>query len=586
MPVINTTRLPDGAKYSAKRANRAVNFIERCTVHTKSVWAGRPFTLYDWQAGHAIKDTYGEWTLDGIIRPMFGAVQWSDHYKVYVRQYDTTWMEMARKNGKSELLAAFALYFLIADGEWSAEIYGAASDKNQASMVFNVARDMIKLSPFLSKMEARGELEIIDSRKTILYKPTMSVYKVVSADAGRILGANPYAVLFDEVLEQPNRKLWDYLKQGFGTRPNQMLVAATTAGPNRQSFAYGEHEKSITAASDPNSDPSRLVYIAMVPEGADWRDETLWPDANPAAGPGKHLDLDILRREANAAATSGDLSQIANFKIFRLNQWGESTGRWLDMAVYDDSEVKAGTFDVDSLDGVRGVGGLDLAETTDLAAWVMVFYEEDTGRVLVKPHFWITRKAIREKHKKMLPQFLKWEDEELLTVFERDVHDYDAIRDHIYEDISQHNIEYIGYDQYQAPSVINFLEARTDITAVKIPQTTTRMNAGAKELVRAIGARQFTANQNPILRWNADNTIYKMDNELNIKPDKKNSLDNIDGVTSLVNAMTVAVTVPESVPLTMYVFEQCPVCGDDEISIDENTHIGRCRECGHNWRTA
>jgi phage terminase large subunit-like protein len=204
---------------------------------------------------------------------------------------------------------------------------------------------------------------------------------------------------------------------------------------------------------------------------------------------------------------------------------------------------------------------------------------------MIKPHFWITRKAIRTKHKRMVPQFLDWEAQGLLSVFEKDVHDYDKIREYIYSDISEYHVRYIGYDQYQAPAVVNWLEQRASVTAVKIPQTTTRMNAGAKELVRAIGARQFTANRNPILRWNADNTIYKMDNELNIKPDKKSSLDNIDGVTSLVNALTVRVTVPESMPMKMFVFEHCPVCRDDDIVVDEASNMGRCRECGHLWRT-
>lgn len=581
MPLLHTSSLPDGAKFSQKRADKAVRFIERAAVHTKSAWSGKPFLLTDWQKGRAWKDPQsGLWRTDGIVTPLFGAVRYSPMYRKFVRQFQLAWFEVARKNGKSELMAALGLYLLIFDGEQSGEVYSAASDRYQAAMVFDVARDMIVLSPMLRRMKDKGELQIIDSQKRIVYMPTRSVYRVIAADASGNLGANPSAVLFDEVLAQPDERLWDYLRQGFGTRPQPILIGVTTAGPSRESFAFAEHEFSIRVAEEPELDPSRFVYMAYVDEHADWLDESHWGEANP--GLGEFLNIETLRAEATAIKNKGDLSQVANFKIFRLNQWGSSKHRWLDITVWDESEETSGPFTDTDLAGVNAVGGLDLAETTDFVSWQLAFPTEE--RLMVLSRFWITRRAIERKHRKMMALLLQWEADGWLTIVDQDAHNYDAITMQIMSDIETYNVVMLGYDQFQAPAIINRVEDRTDVVCVKVPQTTTRMNPGSKELTRAMGLRRLTTNGNPIMRWMADNAAYKQDNDGNIKPSKVDSTDNIDGITALVNALTVAVTVPALGEAQFHVFEDCPMCGDSEID-ESNPGIAHCLECGHLWNT-
>lgn len=577
MPIMHTSTLPEGAKFSRSRANKAVNFIERATVHTKSSWSGKPFLLTPWQKGSAWQDESGLWRTDGIVTPLFGAVKWSPLYKKWIRQYQLAWFEVARKNGKSELMAALGLYSLIFDGEQSGEVYSAASDRYQAAMVFDVARDMILLSPMLRRMKDRGELQIIDSQKRIVYLPTRSVYRVIAADAAGNLGANPSTVLFDELLAQPDERLWDYLRQGFGTRPQPLLIAVTTAGPSRESFAYAEHEFSIRVATQPELDPSRFVYMAYVDEHVDWLDDTKWHEANP--GLGEFLDIDKLKSEAVQIKNKGDLSQVANFKIFRLNQWGTSKNRWLDVTVWDESEVASGPFTEDDIAPVYAVGGLDLAETTDFTAWQIAFPTEQ--RLMVLSRFWITRQAVERKHRKMIGQILQWEADGWLTIVDQDAHNYDAITRQILDDIEKYRITMLGYDQWQAPAVINRIEDRTDVVCVKVPQTTTRMNPGSKELTRVMGLRRLTTNENPVLRWMADNAAYKQDSDGNIKPSKVESTDSIDGITALVNALTVSVTVPQESEVRLHVFEGCPMCGD--LDITYSFDLARCNECGHRW---
>ena len=573
MPLLHTETLPAGAMFSAKRAERAVRFIEKITVHTKGTWSRKPFILSNWQAGEANWDgDEQKWVLDGIVRPLFGTVIEDEMFGT-VRCFQMAWIELARKNGKSELMAALGLYLLIADGEESAEVYGAASDKDQAAQVFNVARDMIRLSPPLKRLEDKGDIVIIDSRKTIFYTPTRSVYRVVAADATGNLGANPSAILFDEVLAQPDEKLWDYLRQGFGTRQQPLLIAVTTAGNDTTSFCYREHEFSIKVAADPDLDPHRFVYMAYVDENADWTDKTLWPEANP--GLGEFLNPKTLSGEFTEVMNKGDLSQIANFRQFRLNQWQKQANRWLDMIVWDDSDTVAGPWTDLDLVGLDGWGGLDLSETFDLTAWVMIFPTPE--RTFVLPRFWITRKALETRHRRIKPQMLNWAEAGLITIFEGDVIDYQTVIDDILADLETFNVRVIGYDQYQAPAVVQKIESRTDVVCVKVPQSTTRLNAGSKELTRLMGQRQLAPNGNAVLRWNADNAAYKQDSDGNIKPSKMDSTDKIDGISAMVNALTVKLLEPDPVDVGMYYSDDdiCPGCG-----MDKDDDLQRCPRCG------
>jgi phage terminase large subunit-like protein len=451
---------------------------------------------------------------------------------------------------------------LIYDGEWSAEIIGAASDKRQASAVFNVARDMIRLSKPLSAMEKRGDLEIIDSRKRILYRPTMSTYEVVSADAMANLGANPYAILVDEVLAQPSRDLWDALAQGFGTRPNQLIIGITTAGPDRESFAYTEHQHTIRATTDPNVDPSRFGYVAFVDEDADYEDESLWPQANPALG--TFFNIEQLRDELKTAKEKGDFAAINNFRIFRLNQWGNDANRWLDMTIWDQSEELAGDFTDEDLRGVPATGGLDLASTQDLVAWVLVWHTPT--RTMVKPHFWVPRKTLGNRHRRMRERFLEWEAKGWLTIINGEAHDYTLITDHILKDVEKYNLRTLGYDQHQAPAIINQIEGKTDVVCISVPQTTTRLNTGSQELTRLMGVRQLTTNRNGMLRWNANNALYKQDSEGKIKPDKLKSRAAIDGLMALVTALTVQVGLPEEREAKFFAFS------DDDLGYDDDDY--------------
>lgn len=529
--------------FDESRAKRTERFIERFCVHTKGRFAKTPFILAPWQR-------------DGIIRPLFGSVRLDDHLNEYVRKYSLAWIELGRKNGKSELLAALALYGLCGDREESAEVYGAACDRDQAALVYAVAKRMVELSPILSQ-----RLTVIDSKKRIVDPRTNSFYQVIAADAGGNLGQNPSMILFDEVLTQPNRDLWDALKTAFGTRAQSLMVAATTAGTSGDRFCLEEHEygERLLASREAgiDTDPSRFVFMRNTPKDADWRDESTWFYPNPALG--DFLNINSLRAEAAEAAQKPQAQNA--FRQFRLNQWVSQASRWLDMTLWDEGGEP---LDEEALLGERCYGGLDLASTTDFAAWVLVFPTDDGGYV-VRPHFFLPRTMV-EKRSKMKAELEVWEKAGHITVTEGDTIDYDTIEARMFADQERYRLKYFGYDPYNATQLVTHAE-NGGLVGIKVPQSTARLNAPAKDIERALGARTLAHGGHPVLRWMADNVQVSKDKDGNIKPSRKDSADKIDGIVAMANGVFAALVphddeddnIPEVLSLDDYLSDE-----DDE----------------------
>lgn len=524
-------------RWDESRATRVVRFIETCTVHTKGRYARVPFRLAEWQK-------------EEIIRPLYGTVEYDAQYDEWVRQFRIAWLEMARKNGKSELLSALALYHLVADREESAEVYCVAADRDQASLVYSTARRMVELSPVLAK-----RIEIIESKRRLVYARTNSIIQVLPGDAAGALGTNPSAVLFDEVLTQRDRHLWDSMRQGFGTRKEPLLIAATTAAYTSAQFALAEHEYGEMLVRDPSKDPSRFVFMRNVPADWDWTNEgeppsdknpkgTGWYYANP--GLGDFLKVSTLRSEAREA-TEKPTAQNA-FRVFRLNQWVAQSRRWLDMAVWDSNGIEK--FGRADLRGRDCVAGLDLAATQDFTAWVLVFpgsvRDPDADGFMVLPQFFVPRHAI-ESRTNMRDKLEEWERAGFIRVTEGRVTDYDAIAEWVSADAEQFGIRLLGYDPWNATHLISQLEDRGQ-HAVKVPQTAQRLNDPCKALEAALSERRLRHGGNPVLRWMADNVGLDVNGDGLMKPSKRRSGEKIDGIAALVTALFCTMVPVESPP--------------------------------------
>jgi phage terminase large subunit-like protein len=430
---------------------------------------------------------------------------------------------LPRKNGKSELAAALAIFFLLFDGEIGAEVYSAASDKDQAALVFNVAAQMIRNDP-----ELNAQCEIIDSQKRIVHRKSGSFYRAISAEAYSKHGFNASVVIYDELHAAPNRELWDVLSTSQGARVQPMMIAITTAGFDRQSILWELYSHAKNVAEDPSLDPTFLPLLFEAPIDADWTDEKVWHAANPALG--DFRSLEEMRIAAQRAKSIP--AQQNTFRRLYLNQWTEQDERWIDLSTWD---LGAKPVDIEALRGRPCFAGLDLASTRDVTAFVLVFPDDEGGYDVV-PYFWVPQDTLNERVRRDRAPYAQWVTDEYMRTTEGNVCDYDAIREHIRELSEQFDIREIAYDRWGATQLVTQLQA-DGATCVPIGQGFASMSAPTKEIDKLILSGNLRHGAHPVLRWMAGNVAIEQDPAGNIKPSKKKSTEKIDGIVALIMAI-------------------------------------------------
>jgi phage terminase large subunit-like protein len=489
--------------FSKEKADRAVQFIE-LLKHTKGQWAGVQFNLPDWQKK--------------IIREIFGTVKEDGS-----RQYRTVYIEIPRKNGKSELGAAIALYLLFGDGEKGAEIYSAAADRDQAAIVFHVASQMIRQAGALGKRS-----KIVDSTKRIVVPGTASYYRAISAEAATKHGYNASGIIFDELHAQPNRELWDVLTTSGGTRRQPLVVAITTAGFDRNSICWEQHLYAENVKKNIVTDPTFYPCIFSAPDEADWTDEKVWKECNPALG--DFRDLDEMRSLCEKAKQTPALQNT--FRRLYLCQWTQQETRWMPIESWDAS---AGIVEAKDLEGEICYGGLDLASTNDIAAFVLVSPDSE-GCYDTLPFFWIPADNIRERCLKDRVPYDAWIDAGYIEATPGNIIDDRYIKSRIKELGKQYDIREIAYDRWGAAQIVPELEDE-GFTMIPFGQGFGSMAAPTSELMKLTLARRIRHSGNPVLRWMANNMVVKQDPAGNLKPDKGKSMEKIDGMVALVMAL-------------------------------------------------
>ena len=318
-----------------------------------------PFELLPWQ--------------DKIINDVFGTVKENGY-----RQYNTAYVEIPKKMGKSELAAGVALYLTCGDGEWGAEVYGCASDRQQASIVFDVAVDMVEQCPALKK-----RIKPVMSVKRLVYKPTNSYYQVLSSEAFTKHGLNVHGVIFDELHSQPNRELFDVMTKGSGdARTQPLFFLITTAGTDRNSICFEQHQKAVDILEGRKIDPTFYPVIYGIEDTDDWTDERNWYKANPSLG---HT-VDIEKVRAAFLSAKENPAEENLFRQLRLNQWVKQSTRWMQMEKWDACDE---VINLDTLIGRECYAGLDLSTTLDLTAFVLVFPpRNDTEKYIIVRNVW------------------------------------------------------------------------------------------------------------------------------------------------------------------------------------------------------
>ena len=416
--------------YDKERADHAVNFIQSLK-HTKGVWAGQPFLLFDWQ--------------EKIIRDVFGTMRNDDPT---TRQYNTAYIEIPKKNGKSELGAALALNMLINDDEWKAEVYSCASDRQQAAIVFDVAVDMVRQNPTLSRL-----IKIIPSTKRMVYQPTGSIYQVLSSEVATKHGLNVSACIFDELHTQPTRALYDVMTQGSGDARKQPLwFFLTTAGTDRNSVCWEVHQKALDILEGRKHDPRFYPVVYGLPDDADWQDEQNWYKCNPSLG--YTITIDKVRDAYHKALeTPADENM---FRQLRLNQWVKQSIRWMPMDKWDEC---GGVVDPYQLEGRACYAGLDLSSTSDLTTLVLVFPPRDENEsYMVLPFFWLPEDTLALRVRRDHVMYDQWERQGFIQTTEGNVVHYGFIEKFICDLGERYNIREIAYDRWNATMMVQALE--------------------------------------------------------------------------------------------------------------------------------
>lgn len=492
--------------YDKKKADRAVTFIENL-CHTKGKWAGTPFWLLPWQ--------------EQLIRDIFGIVKPDGN-----RQFRTAFVEICKKVGKSELAAAVALYLLYADNEPSAEVYGAAADRQQASIVFDVAKQMVEMSPALMKRS-----KLMGATKRIVNYSNAGYYQVLSAEVGGKHGFSVSGLVFDEIHTQPNRQLYDVLTKGSSdARQNPLHFIITTAGNDRHSIAYELHTKAVDILEGRRVDPTFYPVVYGLKDDEDWEDEANWYKVNPSLG----YTVDIERlRDAYREAKQNPADEIT-FKWLRCNMWVSSTVAWIPDAIYMRGNEP---IDMDALAGRDCYAGLDLSSTGDITALVLIFPPRDEEeKYVLLPYFWIPEETIPRRVKANSVPYDIWEKQGYIMSTEGNVIHYDFIEKFIMDLSEKYHILEIAVDRWNATQMIQNLEGE-GFTIVPFGQGFSSMSAPTKEFYRLLMEGRIIHGGNPVLRWMAGNVVIDTDPAGNIKVTKAKSKEKIDGIVAATMAL-------------------------------------------------
>jgi phage terminase large subunit-like protein len=521
--------------FNEDKAWGVIDFFQKHLRHVKGEKARTPFLLERWQAC-ALCNLHGWLNPDGTRR-----------YREFL-QY------VARKNGKTPTLAGMCLHALCFDGEFGAEVYSAASDREQASLIFHHADGMVMLDPALKKRltVSRGV-----GQRTIAYRDAMSTYQVIDALPDGAHGLNIHFCAVDELHAQKNRDLVDVLQTATGARAQPLLGYITTADYQRASICNEKYEHARTVQADPSVDPEFLPIIYEATAEDDWTTEAAWAKANPNLG--VSIKREYLQRECRKAQRNAAYENT--FKRLHLNIRTEVDTLFIRRDVW----MKCGPRDGEPLDpilwrqkmlrklkGRVAWGGLDLGENRDLTAFVAVVPPQDGDPLwYVIPWFWVPEETMRERSRTDRADYYQWVRDGFIYLTPKATTDYRLVRSDITEKIApRFAFQDIAYDRYKATEIIMNL-GDDGLQMVAYPMTAPAMNGPMVEIDTLVAHERLNHGNNPVLTWNAMNVVVETDTNENMRPNKRKSPDRIDGFVATLMALGRAI-VQESEPESPY----------------------------------
>jgi phage terminase large subunit-like protein len=502
-----------GLKWNVRKARWLIEFFSHLT-HYKGEWARQPIVLEPWQA-FIVGSIWGWRTKDGL------------------RRFRLSYCELPRKQGKSTIAAGLGLALAFFDEEPGAEVYAAATKRDQARIVFAAARQMV--------IQSRALRRRVDVQSNNLNDPlSVSKFEPISADASTLDGLNASGVIIDELHRHRTSAIVDVVSTAVGARRNPHQFEITTAGFDRESVCYRHHEHSRNVLNGALEDDAWFAFIATIDEGDDWTSVDAWRKANPNFG--VSVKESYLARKCREAQDI--LIHQNSFRQLHLNEWTQQSTRAIDLAVWDQARDAV---DARALEGRPCYAGLDLATTTDLTACVLVFPDADGGMTLL-PRFWLPDFKLAQRVARDRVPYDRWSQEGLVTLTPGRTVDYDIVRRDVRELGTRYRLLEIGYDPWNASQIAKQLGEGDGFPMVEIRQGFRSLNEPTKRLLALLLDAKLRHGGDPVLRWMANNLSVAMDAAGNLKPDREKSGGRIDGIVAAIMGLGRALVASQESP--------------------------------------
>lgn len=505
-------RYEKGVFFDEQAGLKAIRFIEKLK-HTKGPMAGKPFLLEPWQQ-------FIVWSVFGWKR--------ADGSRLFRKAY----IEVARKNGKTMLASGIGLYMLRADGESRGEVYVAATTRDQARICFGDAAEIVK------KTALKNTLTVL--RNAVVYEAKGGKLEALSSDDGTQDGWNPSCAIVDEYHAHKTSGMYDVLVSGMGARSQPLMFVITTAGSNKSGPCYAYRDNVKKVLDGVNEDDSLFGIIYTLDNQDDWDNPTKWHLANP------NLDVsvksDYIEEQVRDAKNRPEA--VRNVMTKNLNLWVDSDNTWI-----VDEKWMACIGDHRELEGKKAWGGLDLSNTSDVTAYVLLFNEG--GKFQLLPFFWIPEDTMREKVRKENINYDSWVRDGYVKVTPGNVIDYEYVKADITKLHELYRVESTAYDRWNSSQIVTELQ-NEGMKLTPIGMTYGALSAPTKQFEKLVLAGELEHGGNPVLRWMVNSTSIMTDPNGNIKPNKAKSSQKIDGVAAAINALAEWMTCAASKKVSVY----------------------------------
>lgn len=491
--------------FDVKRATKPIRFIEKFCKHSKGEWSGRPVKLELFQKA--------------FISALFGFV----HKETGLRKYTEAFFMVARKNGKSTMLAGIALYLLVSDQEPGAELYTVATKKDQAKLIFDEVQNMIKQSPELAK--------VLKKRKSDIYfEKTFSKLQALGKNSDTLDGLNAHGVIMDELHGVKDRNLYEVMKQSQSARRQPLMIMITTAGTVRECIFDDIYEHAENILNGTSEDPRFLPIVYELDEAKEWKDPKMWIKANPGLGTIKKVD-DLIAKVERAKQNSKERAGLLT-KDFNIR--GTHVSSWLTF----DEILNETQYNLADYRGSYCIGGADLSQTTDLTCATILMYDHRLEKYIVNQMYWIPEDNVEERVKTDRVPYDIWHERGLVRYCSGNTINYSDVTAWFLEVVREHGITpaWIYYDSYSARYWVEEMTSH-GFRMERCIQGAKTLSLPMQTLGADLQAKRVIYNNNPVLKWCLSNTAIQTDRNGNIVPIKNRSAkQRIDGTASLLDA--------------------------------------------------